>query len=289
MIEYKGFTVRGCGETILNGIDLRLPEKGCAVLLGPSGCGKTTLLRTTIREDHEDPDLEVEGQITLDGVNIRDRRYPLTQLRRRVGLISQRPVPFPGTALENVGFALRCTTKMSRAEIRRRSLEALEEVGLEPEHYDTQADCLSGGQLKRLSIARTVALEPTALLMDEPSNGLDPLAVARLETLIHRLAEHRLVVVVTHDVSMARRIADRVYFLWPFPEGCQLVDEGSAAEVIELPRRPETRLFIDVAARGAEALGGVELRDADAEECQPRRIDLVSENAVQAMRKRISS
>jgi phosphate transport system ATP-binding protein len=277
MIHYRNVTVVGCGVTIIDGLDLELPEKGTAVILGPSGCGKTTLLRTTIRDDEEDPDLEFSGTIAFHGRDVRESGFALTHLRQRVGLIMQRPVAFPGTALANVTFALKCTTDLSPDAIERRAIRALEEVGLEPEHYSTAARNLSGGQLRRLSIARTIALEPEVLLMDEPSAGLDPLSVAQLERMILTLAQSRLVVVVTHDVELARRVADAVFFLWPYPGGCQLVESGAAAEVLDAPKRAETRLFVETARYGAKAMDddGVDLSDMEAEECAPRRLEFV--------------
>lgn len=277
MIKYRNVTVTGCGVRIIDGLDLELPEKGTAVILGPSGCGKTTLLRTTIRDDEEDPDLEFSGTIAFHGRNVRESGFALTHLRQRVGLIMQRPVAFPGTAFENVTFALKCTTDLSAEAIDRRARKALQEVGLQPEHYNTAARSLSGGQLRRLSIARTIALEPEVLLMDEPSAGLDPLAVAQLERLIVDLAQNRLVVVVTHDVGLARRVAHVVFFLWPYPAGCKLVESGVAADVLDFPKRLETRLFVETARYGAQAIeeDGVDLSDLEAEECAPRRIELV--------------
>lgn len=284
MIRYRDLTVRGCGQVILRSLELELPDRGTVVLLGPSGCGKTTLLRSTIREDEDDPDLEVSGTIELNGVNLRASHISRTAVRQRIGLIPQRPVPFPGTAFENVTFALRHTTRLARAEIERRARAALEEVGLEPSTHEREADCLSGGQLKRLAIARTVALEPDVLFMDEPSNGLDPLAVARLERLIARLAEHRLVVVVTHDLYMTRRIADEVHFLWPFADGCRVVESGAPQRVLELPARPETRLFVQAAWSGAALREDLEqgLEDQEAEECMPRRLTFSKRGSCQS-------
>ncbi len=287
MIQYRNVTVTGCGVTIIDGLDLELPDKGTAVILGPSGCGKTTLLRTTIREDEDEPDLEFSGQILFRGRDVREPGVVLTQLRQRVGLIMQRPVAFPGSALANVTFALKCTTNLSPDAIEVRAKHALIEVGLEPDHYQTQARSLSGGQLRRLSIARTIALEPEVLLMDEPSNGLDPLSVAKLERMIADLAQHRLVVVVTHDLALARRIADKVFFLWPYPKGCKLVESGTAAEVLDHPQCPETQLFVATAQKGAEAIeeSGVILHDDDAEECLPRRIELLGESPASTKRR----
>ncbi len=283
MIRYRKLTVRGCGQVILRDLELELPERGTAVLLGPSGCGKTTLMRSTIREDEDDPDLEVEGSIELNGVDLRGDFVSRVAVRQKIGLIPQRPVAFPGTTFENVTFALRHTTRLARPEIERRARLALEEVGLEESLYGRAAECLSGGQLKRLAIARTVALEPDVLMMDEPSNGLDPLAVVRLERLILRLSEHRLVVVVTHDLHMTRRIADEVHFLWPFADGCRVVESGAPEKILERPARPETRLFVQAAWNGAAALYELEndLEDCEAEECMPRRLTLLQEETRQ--------
>ncbi len=279
MLRFANLRVRGCGITILRDFELELPERGTAVLLGPSGCGKTTLLRCTIREDEEDPDLEVSGTVELNGVDLRAGFVSLTAVRQRIGLIPQRALAFPGTVMENVTFAMRHTTRLAKSEIEWRAREALEQVGLEEALHDRKAECLSGGQLKRLSIARTVALDPDVLLMDEPSNGLDPLAVVRLERLIASLAEKRLVVVVTHDLHMTRRIADEVHFLWPFPDGCRVVESGAPEKVLGMPARPETRLFVQAAWSGAAALNELEgeLKDCDAEECVPRRLNLLTD------------
>ncbi len=276
MLTFERVSVVGCGVRIVDGLDLALPERGTAVILGPSGCGKTTLLRCAIREDEDDPDLSFSGVVRLRGRDVRERGLSVHHLRQQVGLVLQTPVAFPGTAFDNVTFALQCTTSLAKAEIDERAARALAEVGLEPEHHATRAVSLSGGQLRRLSIARTVALDPAVLLMDEPSAGLDPLAVARLEHLVRTLSRRRLVVIVTHDVELARRIADEVHFLWPFPDGCRLVESGSAAQLLDAPQRSETRLFIDAATRGAAALAelGGRIEDSDAEECLPRRIRL---------------
>ena len=277
MIRFRRLTVKGCGETILRELELELPDRGTAVLLGPSGCGKTTLLRSTIREDEDDPDLEVEGTIELNGVDLRAPFVSPLAVRQKIGLIPQRPVPFPGTTFENVTFALKHTTRLSKSEVETRARAALEEVGLEEEVWTRAADCLSGGQLKRVAIARAIALEPEVLLMDEPSNGLDPLAIVRLERLIGRLSEHRLVVLVTHDLHLTRRVADVVHFLWPFPDGCRVVESGPPEKILEVPARPETKLFVQAAWDGAAALyeSDDELEDCDAEECMPRRMRLI--------------
>ncbi len=263
MIRIQNLSVHCCGTPILTGIDLDLPQRGVAVLLGPSGCGKTTLMRSVIREDDEDRDLLVTGRVDVMGQDLRDKKIPAARVRQLLGLVPQRPYPFPGTALDNVLFALTHTTRLSPTARRERALAALEEAGLEPSHHATEANKLSGGQLKRLAVARTIALDPAVLLMDEPTNGLDPLAVGRIERLIATLGQNRLVVVVTHDLHLARRIADQVHFLWPFAGGARLVESGPPAEVLERPARAETQLFVEAAWNGAAALYDADDDDAD--------------------------
>ena len=209
-------------------------------LIGPSGCGKTTLLRTLNRLTELTPGARHSGRITLDGTDIDELED--TRGRARVSMVFQQPNPFPMSIFDNVAFALR---EQSRRRPRRRELEpqvhdALRRAGLYEEvrnDLDRLALRLSGGQQQRLCIARAIAARPEILLMDEPCSALDPRSTATIEELIVHLREERAIVIVTHNLQQARRLADRVAFMYLG----DLVELGSAAQIFEAPRQERTR------------------------------------------------
>jgi phosphate transport system ATP-binding protein len=212
-------------------------------LIGPSGCGKTTLLRTLNRLTELTPNASHSGHITLDGEDIHELED--TKLRTRVSMVFQQPNPFPMSIFDNVAFALR---EQSRRRPRRRELEplvktALQRAGLYEEvRHDLGRPALrlSGGQQQRLCIARAIATEPEILLMDEPCSALDPRSTAVIEDLILQLRKELAVVIVTHNLQQARRIADRVAFMYLG----DLVELGDAAQLFEQPREERTREYI---------------------------------------------
>jgi len=212
-------------------------------LIGPSGCGKTTLLRTLNRLTELTPNASHSGTITLDGDDIHELED--TKLRARVSMVFQQPNPFPMSIFDNVAFALR---EQSRRRPRRRELEplvkqALQRAGLYEEvanNLDRPALRLSGGQQQRLCIARAIANNPEILLMDEPCSALDPRSTAVIEDLILQLRSDLAVVIVTHNLQQARRIADRVAFMYLG----DLVELGGARELFEAPREERTREYI---------------------------------------------
>jgi phosphate transport system ATP-binding protein len=212
-------------------------------LIGPSGCGKTTLLRTLNRLTELTPNASHSGTITLDGEDIHELED--TRLRARVSMVFQQPNPFPMSIFDNVAFALR---EQSRRRPRRRELEplvkqALQRAGLYEEvanNLDRPALRLSGGQQQRLCIARAIANNPEILLMDEPCSALDPRSTAVIEDLILQLRSDLAVVIVTHNLQQARRIADRVAFMYLG----DLVELGDARELFEAPREERTREYI---------------------------------------------
>jgi phosphate transport system ATP-binding protein len=212
-------------------------------LIGPSGCGKTTLLRTLNRLTELTPGARQGGSITLDGEDIFE--LPDTKLRTRVAMVFQQPNPFPMSIFDNVAFALR---EQSRRRPRRRELEplvvdALGRAGLYEEvrnDLDRPALRLSGGQQQRLCIARAIASRPEILLMDEPCSALDPRSTATIEELITHLREELAIVIVTHNLQQARRVADRVAFMYLG----DLVELGSAEQIFAAPREDRTRDYI---------------------------------------------
>jgi phosphate transport system ATP-binding protein len=212
-------------------------------LIGPSGCGKTTLLRTLNRLTELTPNATHSGSITLDGDDIDELED--TNLRTRVSMVFQQPNPFPMSIFDNVAFALR---EQSRRRPRRRELEplvhqALQRAGLYEEvreKLDSPALRLSGGQQQRLCIARAIANNPEILLMDEPCSALDPRSSAVIEDLILQLRNELAIVIVTHNLQQARRVADRVAFMYLG----DLIEFGSTDQMFRAPRETRTREYI---------------------------------------------
>ena len=227
----------------VNGVSLSIHQGEVLALIGPSGCGKTTLLRTLNRLTELTPSASRGGRIMLDGEDIHELAD--TTLRARVAMVFQQPNPFPMSIFDNVAFALR---EQSRKRPRRRELQplvvdALQRAGLYEEvrdDLDRPALRLSGGQQQRLCIARAIATRPEVLLMDEPCSALDPISTNTIEALIGELRRDLAVVVVTHNLSQAHRIADKVAFMYLG----DLIEYGSTEEVFEAPRASRTRDYV---------------------------------------------
>ncbi len=200
----------------LFGVNLQIPARRVTAFIGPSGCGKSTLLRSFNRMNDTIIGARAEGMIEIDGENILAPETDVVSLRRKVGMIFQKSNPFPKSIYENVAYGLRVNRMAeSKAELKERVEEALKDAAIWDEvsgRLDASALSLSGGQQQRICIARALAIRPEVLLMDEPASALDPLATQKIEELIHNLRERYTVVIVTHNLQQAARVADYTAF-----------------------------------------------------------------------------
>ena len=224
-------------------INLEVPEKRVTALIGPSGCGKSTLLRVFNRIYALYPKLEAKGEVLLDGENILDPKYPMNRLRSKVGMVFQKPVPFPMTIFENVAYGIRHHEKLSKAELDLRVEQALRQAALWDEVKDKLKESglgLSGGQQQRLCIARAVALKPDVLLLDEPTSALDPISTSRIEQLVEELKHDFTIMIVTHNMQQAARVSDYTAFMYLG----DLVEHGSTEQIFSNPAQQRTEDYI---------------------------------------------
>ncbi len=224
-----------------NNIDIF--ERQVTAIIGPSGCGKSTHIRTYNRIYELYRDQRVEGQIMLDGQDILEDNVDLIQLRHKVGMIFQKPSPFPMSIFENVGYGLRLHNKMPHGELEGRVEDALKRAALWDEVKDQLHQPgmqLSGGQQQRLCIARAIALEPMVLLMDEPCSAIDPIATGKIEDLIETLKKKYTIVLVTHNMQQAARVSDYTAF---FYQG-RIIEFGRTTQIFENPSKKQTEDYI---------------------------------------------
>jgi phosphate transport system ATP-binding protein len=254
-LSYRNFRL-SCGKTqILDGIDLDLVGPGVIALLGPSGVGKSSLLRATQRLiEHGRDGWNRSGDVLFNGETVFRSTFSKQQLARRIGFIHQKPRMLAGSVLTNVEFALKHATTLQRSTIRRLAEEALEQVGLtwELASLDLAAWKLSGGQAQRLAIARAIALQPDVLLMDEPTSALDPLKRQQVEEIIRAQARTRLIVLVTHEVHLAERLADFAAFMFRQRGGARIFEAGPAAKVLRDPAEALVQEFVRTGRAGRE-------------------------------------
>lgn len=247
-IRVENLSIEYAGHTALKDVSLDI-YRGCiTALIGPSGCGKTSLLSSLNRMTDMIPGCSVRGQINIDGRNIRDHDLDIRGLRRRVGMIFQRPNPFPLTIYRNFEMPLREHGIRARSERDGRIEKALTDVGLWNEIKDrlhSPALALSGGQQQRLCIARALVLEPEILLMDEPCSALDPLSSGIVEDLIQSLRGRYTVVIVTHNLAQARRIANYAAFFWVKDRAGTLVEFDLCRKLFEAPAHALTSAYVN--------------------------------------------
>ena len=227
----------------LVGVSLDFYVNQVTALIGPSGCGKSTLLRCLNRMNDLIPNSHAEGRILLDGQNIYDEDVDVVTLRRRVGMVFQKPNPFPKTIFENVAYGLRVNGVKDRAFIEKRVEQSLKQAALWEEVKDRLHDSalgLSGGQQQRLCIARAMAVEPEVLLMDEPASALDPIATLKIEELISQLKESYTIIIVTHNMQQAARVSDVTAFFYLG----SLIEVGETDTVFTRPKLKQTEEYI---------------------------------------------
>jgi phosphate transport system ATP-binding protein len=227
----------------LRDVNIEVPANAVTAVIGPSGCGKSTLLRAINRIYLLYPDQRAEGEIIIDGRNVLEKRYPLSDLRRKVGMVFQKPTPFASSIRNNVAFALSYYDKLSKSEISDRVEDALRQAALWDEVKDKlnqSALGLSGGQQQRLCIARTIAVKPEILLLDEATSALDPISTAKIEELIHELRERFTIVIVTHNMQQAARVSQRTAF---FHLG-EMVEYDKTSRIFTNPREQRTQDYI---------------------------------------------
>lgn len=227
----------------LKGIDMEIPARQVTALIGPSGCGKSTLLRIFNRIYAIYPGQRASGEVLLDGKNVLDPAYPLQHLRTRIGMVFQKPVPFPMTIFENVAWGIRHHERLSKADMAQRVEQALRRAALWGEVKDKlghSALGLSGGQQQRLCIARGIALRPEVLLLDEPTSALDPIATGRIEQLIEEIKHDYTIVIVTHNMQQAARISDRTAFMYLG----ELIEFDATEKIFTQPSQRKTEDYI---------------------------------------------
>lgn len=242
-IEVQGLTVRFGGQTALRNITLTFPAHGITAIVGPSGCGKTTLLRSINRLLETTDEARIEGRILLDGMDIYAPGVDVTEVRTRIGMLASKPFPLPMSIYDNVLYGPRIHHLCGRAEadiVVERYLRVADLWQEVHNRLQVPAANLSTGQQQRLCLARALAVEPEVLLCDEPTAALDPISAQRIEELLRGLKGKMTIVLVTHSLRQARRLADHVVFLWLG----ELVEAGPAGQVFSAPRSERTAAYL---------------------------------------------
>ena len=230
-------------EQALFGNSIEIHENRVTAIIGPSGCGKSTHIRTYNRIYELYRDQRASGEVLLDGKNLLSSSTDVLALRQRVGMIFQKPSPFPMTVFENIAYGLRLHYRMSRSELSERVEDALKRAALWEEvqnKLDEPSNALSGGQQQRLCISRAIATEPDILLMDDPCSAIDPVATAKIEDLVEKLKKTYTIVLVTHNMQQAARVSDYTAF---FFQG-HIVEFGVTRQVFENPAEKQTEDYI---------------------------------------------
>lgn len=242
-VEIKKLNLWFKNNHVLKNIDLAIEENAVTAIMGPSGCGKSTLIRSINRMNDIISGCRTTGEVIIDGRNLYDKNENVYEIRRKVGMVFQKPNPFPKSVFENVAFGLRIHKMASGNKLHEVVERGLTEAALWEEVKDRlneSALCLSGGQQQRLCIARALAVSPEVILMDEPCSALDPSATSKIEALMKDLSEKYTVIVVTHNLQQASRVSDYTAFMYVG----KLVEYGNTTSVFENPKSELTDKYI---------------------------------------------
>ncbi len=242
-LKTENLKLRFGKKEILKGITMEIPQNTVVAIIGPSGCGKSTFLRSLNRMNDFIKGVHIEGKVFLDGKNIYDRDVNVFELRKKVGMVFQKPNPFPKSIYENIAYGLRIHGIKDRSVIQQIVEKSLKDANLWEEVKDKlfeSAFSLSGGQQQRLCTARALAIEPEVILMDEPASALDPIATNRLEHLIEKLKRNYTIVIVTHNIQQAARISDFTAFLYMG----ELIEFDRTEIMFTAPKNKKTEEYI---------------------------------------------
>lgn len=242
-IETRGLDIYYADKQVVQNVDLKIKKNTVTAFIGPSGCGKSTVLRTLNRMNDYIEIFRKEGDILLNGTNIYDKNVNVEELRQEVGMVFQKPNPFPKSIYENVVYGLKIQGITKKSVLDEAVEATLQQADLWNEVKDDlkkSALALSGGQQQRLCIARTLAVKPKVILMDEPTSALDPISTAKLEELITQLKEEYTIVIVTHNMQQASRISDKTAFFYMG----DLVEYGKTKNLFTNPKEERTQNYI---------------------------------------------
>uniref|UniRef100_A0A7C3F4E1 Phosphate ABC transporter ATP-binding protein n=1 Tax=Candidatus Methanomethylicus mesodigestus TaxID=1867258 RepID=A0A7C3F4E1_9CREN len=243
-LEIDGLSAWFDQKQVLKKISMKIPDKSVIALIGPSGCGKSTLIRCLNRMHELIPGARVEGRVLLDNVDIYDQKVDAMEVRRKIGMVFQKPNPFPNMSIvDNVVAGLKLSGKKNKKDLMSIAEYRLKSVGLWDEVKDElkkSGASISGGQQQRLCIARALAMEPDIILMDEPTSALDPASTAKLEELVQKLKSEITVMIITHNVGQAARVSDYTAFIYLG----ELIEFGETKQIFESPKNPLTERYI---------------------------------------------
>jgi phosphate transport system ATP-binding protein len=242
-IEIRNLSFYYGATKALKNISLPLYDRKVTAFIGPSGCGKSTLLRVMNRIYELYPNQRAEGEVLLDGQNVLNSKQDLNLLRARIGMVFQKPTPFPMTIYDNIAYGIKLYERMRKSELDDRVEDALQRAALWNEVKDKLNQSglsLSGGQQQRLCIARTVATRPEVILLDEPCSALDPISTAKIEELIDELAHEYTIIMVTHNMQQASRVSDYTAFMFLG----ELIEFGTTEKLFTAPQNKRTEEYI---------------------------------------------